>query len=134
MPYITGTTDINDLSVASIATTSVDINDVGKISSSISTSTSLDAKVLVSLSTDTYRSVNFQIQAEQGSNFNITTINVVHNQSTVYLSEYGTINEPVGIATYNADINSGNLRLIGYASSTASTTYRVIYTATEAKR
>ena len=133
MPYITGT-DINDLSVASIATTSVDINDVGKISSSISTSTSLDAKVLVSLSTDTYRSVNFQIQAEQGSNFNITTINVVHNQSTVYLSEYGTINEPVGIATYNADINSGNLRLIGYASSTASTTYRVIYTATEAKR
>ena len=134
MPYITGTGDINDLSVSSIATTSVDINDVGKISSSISTSTSLDAKVLVSLSTDTYRSVNFQIQAEQGSNFNITTINVVHNQSTVYLSEYGTINEPVGIATYNADINSGNLRLIGYASSTTSTTYRVIYTATEAKR
>ena len=133
MPYITGT-DINDLSVASIATTSVDINDVGKISSSISTSTSLDAKVLVSLSTDTYRSVNYQIQAEQSSNFNITTINVVHNQSNVYLSEYGTINEPTGIATYNVDINSGNLRLIGYASSTASTTYRVIYTATEAKR
>ena len=91
MPYITGT-DINDLSVASIATTSVDINDVGKISSSISTSTSLDAKVLVSLSTDTYRSVNYQIQAEQSSNFNITTINVIHNQSNVYLSEYGTIN------------------------------------------
>lgn len=133
MPYITGT-DINDLSVASIATTSVDINDIGKISSSISTSTSLDAKVLVSLSTDTYRSANFQVQAEQGSNFNTTTINVIHNQSNVYLSEYGTINEPVGIATYNADINSGNLRLIGYASSTASTTYRVIYTATEAKR
>ena len=133
MPYITGT-DINDLSVASIATTSVDINDVGKISSSISTSTSLDAKVLVSLSTDTYRSVNYQIQAEQSSNFNITTINVIHNQSNVYLSEYGTINEPTGIATYNVDINSGNLRLIGYASSTASTTYRVIYTATEAKR
>ena len=133
MPYITGT-DINDLSVASIATTSVDINDVGKISSSISTSTSLDAKVLVSLSTDTYRSANYQIQAEQGNNFNITNINVIHDQSKVYLSEYGTINEPIGIATYNADINSGNLRLIGYASSTASTTYRVIYTATEAKR
>ena len=81
MPYITGTGDINDLSVSSIATTSVDINDVGKISSSISTSTSLDAKVLVSLSTDTYRSANFQVQAEQGSNFNTTTINVIHNQS-----------------------------------------------------
>jgi|TARA_R100001163_G_C4928288_1_gene105378 hypothetical protein len=133
MPYITGS-DVQNLSVTSLNTNTLDFSNIGKTSSSISTSISLDAKVLVSLSTDTYRSVNFQIQAEQGSNFNITTINVVHNQSTVYLSEYGTINEPVGIATYNADINSGNLRLIGYASSTASTTYRVIYTATEAKR
>tara|TARA_E500000305_G_C4000833_1_gene227259 strand:+ start:663 stop:1064 length:402 start_codon:yes stop_codon:yes gene_type:complete len=133
MPYITGS-DVQNLSVTSLNTNTLDFSNIGKTSSSISTSISLDAKVLVSLSTDTYRSVNFQIQAEQGSNFNITTINVVHNQSTVYLSEYGTINEPIGIATYNADINSGNLRLIGYASSTASTTYRVIYTATEAKR
>lgn len=133
MPYITGS-DVQNLSVTSLNTNTLDFSNIGKTSSSISTSISLDAKVLVSLSTDTYRSVNFQIQAEQGSNFNITTINVIHNQSTVYLSEYGTINEPVGIATYNADINSGNLRLIGYASSTASTTYRVIYTATEAKR
>ena len=133
MPYITGS-DVQNLSVTSLNTNTLDFSNIGKTSSSISTSISLDAKVLVSLSTDTYRSVNYQIQAEQGSNFNITTINVVHNQSTVYLSEYGTINEPVGIATYNADINSGNLRLIGYAYSTASTTYRVIYTATEAKR
>ena len=133
MPYITGS-DVQNLSVTSLNTNTLDFSNIGKTSSSISTSISLDAKVLVSLSTDTYRSVNFQIQAEQGSNFNITTINVLHKQSTVYLSEYGTINQQVGIATYNADINSGNLRLIGYASSTASTTYRVIYTATEAKR
>ena len=124
MPYIVG----------SSLPTALEMPDIGTVSSSISTSTSRDAKVLVSLSTDTYRSVNYQIQAEQGSNFNTTTINVIHNQSNVYLSEYGTINEPTGIATFNADITSGNLRLIGYASSTASTTYRVIYTATEAKR
>ena len=133
MPYITGS-DVQNLSVTSLNTNTLDFSNIGKTSSSISTSISLDAKVLVSLSTDTYRSVNYQIQAEQSSNFNITTINVIHNQSNVYLSEYGTINEPTGIATCNVDINSGNLRLIGYASSTASTTYRVIYTATEAKR
>jgi len=133
MPYITGS-DVQNLSVTSLNTNTLDFSNIGKTSSSISTSISLDAKVLVSLSTDTYRSVNYQIQAEQGSNFNTTNISVIHNQSNVYLSEYGTINEPIGIATYNADITSGNLRLIGYASSTASTTYRVIYTATEAKR
>ena len=133
MPYITGS-DVQNLSVTSLNTNTLDFSNIGKTSSSISTSISLDAKVLVSLSTATYRSVNYQIQAEQGNNFNITNINVIHDQSKVYLSEYGTINEPIGIATYNADINSGNLRLIGYASSTASTTYRVIYTATEAKR
>ena len=133
MPYITGS-DVQNLSVTSLNTNTLDFSNIGKTSSSISTSISLDAKVLVSLSTDTYRSANYQIQAEQGSNFNITTINVVHNQSNVYLSEYGTINEPTGIATFNVDINAGNLRLIGYASSTTSTTYRVIFTATEAKR
>ena len=133
MPYITGS-DVQNLSVTSLNTNTLDFSNIGKTSSSISTSTSLDAKVLVSLSTDTYRSANYQIQAEQGSNFNITTINVVHNQSNVYLSEYGTINEPTGIATFNVDINAGNLRLIGYASSTTSTTYRVIFTATEAER
>ena len=133
MPYITGS-DVQNLSVTSLNTNTLDFSNIGKTSSSISTSISLDAKVLVSLSTDTYRSVNYQIQAEQGNNFNITNINVIHDQSKVYLSEFGTINEPIGIATYNADITSGNLRLIGYASSTASTTYRVIYTATEAKR
>ena len=133
MPYITGS-DVQNLSVTSLNTNTLDFSNIGKTSSSISTSISLDAKVLVSLSTDTYRSVNYQIQAEQGNNFNITNINVIHDQSKVYLSEYGTINEPTGIATYNVDINSGCLRLIGYASSTASTTYRVIYTATEAKR
>ncbi len=133
MPYITGS-DVQNLSVTSLNTNTLDFSNIGKTSSSISTSISLDAKVLVSLSTDTYRSVNYQIQAEQGNNFNITNINVIHDQSKVYLSEYGTINEPTGIATYNVDINSGCLRLIGYASSTTSTTYRVIYTATEAKR
>ena len=133
MPYITGS-DVQNLSVTSLNTNTLDFSNIGKTSSSISTSISLDAKVLVSLSTDTYRSANFQVQAEQGTNFNTTTINVIHNQSTVYLSEYGTINEPTGIATFNVDINAGNLRLIGYASSTTSTTYRVIYTATEAKR
>ena len=91
MPYITGS-DVQNLSVTSLNTNTLDFSNIGKTSSSISTSISLDAKVLVSLSTDTYRSVNYQIQAEQGSNFNITTINVVHNQSNVYLSEYGTIN------------------------------------------
>ena len=133
MPYITGS-DVQNLSVTSLNTNTLDFSNIGKTSSSISTSISLDAKVLVSLSTNTYRSVNYQIQAEQGSNFNTTTINVIHNQSNVYLSEYGTINEPTGIATFNVDINAGNLRLIGYASSTTSTTYRVIFTATEAER
>ena len=130
MPYITGS-DVQNLSVTSLNTNTLDFSNIGKTSSSISTSISLDAKVLVSLSTDTYRSVNFQIQAEQGSNFNITTINVVHNQSTVYLSEYGTINEPVGIATFGSDINSGNVRLLATPTSSDSTVFKITRTVTK---
>ncbi len=48
------------------------------------------------------------------------------------MSEYGTINQPTGIATFGADISSGALRLLGYPASSSSTTFKSIFTALEA--
>ena len=86
--------------------------------------------VIVGITT-AYRSATYQIQATQGSNYNMTTIHVIHDGTNTYMTEYGTINVPTGIATYNTDINSGVMRLIGYASSTTSTTFKVFSTAVD---
>ena len=101
---------------------------IGEIRGISTTVTSTSGVVILGLTT-AYRSATYQIQATQGSNFNMTTINVIHDDTNTYMTEYGTINQPTGIATYNTDINSGKLRLIGYASSTTSTTFKVFSTA-----
>ena len=101
----------------------------GAVRSSISTTTSTSESVLISVPKDDFRSVNYQIQAVQGSNYNTTTINVVHDGTNTYMSEFGTINEPVGISTFSTDIAADNLRLLGYPASTSSTTFKIVFTA-----
>jgi len=103
----------------------------GDIQSGILTTNSTNQATVISVSASIYRSVNYQIQVSEGSNFNMTTINVIHDGSTTYMTEYGTINQPVGIATFSSDINSGALRLLGYPSTTSPTTFKVIFTAIE---
>ena len=101
---------------------------IGEIRGISTTVTSTSGVVILGLTT-AYRSANYQIQATQGSNYNMTNINVIHDGTNTYMNEFGTINVPTGIATYNTDINNGKLRLIGYASSTTSTTFKVFSTA-----
>ena len=103
----------------------------GDIQSGILTTTSILPATVMSISATTYRSVNYQIQVTEGTNYNMTTINVIHDGTTTYMTEYGTINHPVGVATFSTDISGGALRLLGYPSSTNSTTFKVIFTALE---
>jgi len=103
---------------------------IGEIRGTSKTVTSTSGVVIVGITT-AYRSATYQIQATQGSNYNMTTIHVIHDGTNTYMTEYGTINVPTGIATYNTDINSGVMRLIGYASSTTSTTFKVFSTAVD---
>jgi len=103
----------------------------GDIQSGILTTTSTDAATVMSISASTYRSAQFQIQAVEGSNYNMTTINIIHDGSDTYMTEYGTINQPIGIATFASDISGGSLRLLGYPASTNSTTFKVVFTALE---
>ncbi len=123
MPYIVKTPPVTKQTLELSA---------GLVQSSISTTTSTGISTLVSLASTIYRSVNYQIQTTEGTNYNKTTINVIHNGTTAYLSEFGTINEPVGVATFSADINGNNLRLLGFPASSNSTTFKVIYTALDA--
>ena len=103
----------------------------GDIQSGVLTTTSTDAATVMSISSSTYRSANYQVQVTEGTNYNMTTINVIHDGTTTYMTEYGTINQPTGIATFSTDINGGSLRLLGYPKSTNSTTFKVVFTALE---
>ena len=120
MPYIVGTQPVTKQTLLLSA---------GLVDSTISTTTSVGISTLVSIASSIYRSANYQIQVIQGSNYNTTSINVLHDGTNAYMTEYGTLNQPVGIATFSAQINSGTIQLLGYPASTNSTTFKVIYSA-----
>jgi len=103
----------------------------GDIQSGILTTTSTNAAVVMSISASTYRSVNYQVQVTRGSNYNMSTINIIHDGTNTYQAEYGIINQPIGVATFSSDISGGALRLIGHPAFSSETTFKVVFTALE---
>ena len=123
MPYIVGTQPVTKQTLLLSA---------GLVDSTISTTTSVGISTLVSIASSIYRSANYQIQVIQGTNYNTTSINVLYDGTTAYMTEYGTLNQPVAIATFSAQTSSGTIQLLGYPASTNSTTFKVIYSAVKA--
>jgi uncharacterized coiled-coil DUF342 family protein len=101
----------------------------GDIQSGILTTTSTGEATIMSISASTYRSVSYQIQAVQGSNYNMATINLIHDGTSCFMSEFGVINEPTGIATFSCKLSGGAIKLLGYPASSSSTTFKTIFTA-----
>ena len=120
MPYIVGTQPVTKQTLELSA---------GLVDSTISTTTSVGISTLVSIASSIYRSANYQIQVIQGTNYNTTSINLHHDGTNAYMTEYGTLNQPAGIATFSSQISSGTIQLLGYPTSTNSTTFKVIYSA-----
>ena len=74
-----------------------------------------------------YRSVEYTIQATQGSNFHTTKILALHDGTTAYNTEYGTIFNNVGISTYDVDISAGKIRLLATPISSSTTNFKVVF-------
>ena len=122
MPYIVGNETTSKLSMEN-----------GLVQSATVTTTATGAATLVSLTASSYRSVDYQIQVVKGSSYNTSLVKVVHDGTNTYMTEYGNVNQPsVGVVTFSTDINSGDLRLLGYPDSSDSTVFKILYSAIKA--
>ena len=83
------------------------------------------------LSTSTYRFVEYTIQATQSTNYQCTKILALHNGTTAYHTEYGTVYNNTAIASFDVDISGGNIRLLATGSSPSSTDYVINFIATK---
>ena len=101
-----------------------------RIESASSTKTSTSQASVDSFTASSYRSAQYQVQITRGSVYQMTTINVLHDGTNAYLSEFGTIKTGVNLATFDADINSGNLRLLATPTSSDSTVFKISKTLT----
>jgi muconolactone delta-isomerase len=95
-----------------------------------STKTSSSQASVDSFTAASYRSAQYQVQITRGSIYQMTTINVLHDGTNAYLSEFGTIRTGANLATFDADINSGSLRLLATPTSSDSTVFKITKTLT----
>ncbi len=98
-------------------------------SATLTTSTTTANQVIMTLSSSTYRTVEYLIQATSGTSYHTTKVHLIHNGTDVWIEEYGTIFTGTSLATFSADISGGNIRLLLATVANAVTTIKVIATA-----
>jgi hypothetical protein len=110
---VTGTTSINNLTI-----------DQSTISTSHSNQTSIK-----NISATDFRSVRYTVQVTNitDSTYHLTEILVIHDGTTPSITEYGTIfTGAAPEATFDADIASGQLRLLVTPASADSRSFKVV--------
>jgi len=97
------------------------------IGETASTTTTTQTEI-ASFTAATYSSGKFVIQAKDtvSGEVHVTELLIVHDGTTASATEYGTIHTGSSpLATYDVDIDTGNVRVLATAASANSTTYKV---------
>lgn len=103
---ITGTVEVVSLSRASFA----DHDSLKPVSTSFSSTTA--NQVADTFPAQSYRTAKYLVQMTSGSNFHATEVLLIHDGTTVYMTEFGTIFSNASLGTIDGDINSGSVRLL----------------------
>ena len=91
--------------------------------SSTITTTSTSQTNLDTFSTSTYSGAEVNVTAISNGERHMTKILVVHDGTTAYATEYGSIFTNTSLATYDVDISSGSVRLRVTPASATSTVF-----------
>ena len=98
----------------------------GTTSINFTTSTTTANQVVstgVGLGSSAWRTVKYLVSVTSGSAYQATEILIIHDGTNVYKTEYGTVYSAGVLATFDADINSGSIRLLTTPTN-AVTTYK----------
>jgi hypothetical protein len=109
--------------------TTVLINDIAAYTSASNTTTATTQYAILPLATALYSSVEYLIQAKSGNDTHVSKILLIHNGTDVTITEQNTLSSSAYLASYTADINEGNIRLLVTPASATSTTVKVVATA-----
>ena len=94
-----------------------------------STLTTTTETAVATLSSTTYRSAKFMIQVTRGSEYQVTEALMIHDGTDAFVTVYGTMfTGSAALATFDADINGGSMRLLATSATTASTVYKISLT------
>lgn len=123
-------TELNSPSADSINDISM-FDDTAIIGSALTstTLTTTSAATIATHAAATYRTVKYLVQCTQGTDYHSTEINLIHDGTTAYITEYGTLFDNAALGTFDATISSGNILLQMTPGSATSMTVKVVSTA-----
>ena len=99
--------------------------DEAALTSQTTTTATTSQTAIATFAAATYGSAEVLIQAKDGSNRHLTKLLITHNGTTAIATEYGTVVTSGNLATYEVDINSGNVRVLATPASTNSTVFKM---------
>lgn len=82
------------------------------VPATLTTSTTTANQVVDTIPAASYRSVKYVVQTTSSTSYSVTELLIIHNGTTAYITEYGTINTGSALVTFSADVSGGNLRLL----------------------
>ena len=82
---------------------------------------------LDSFSTTAYRSAKYLVQISSGSSYELIELALIHDGTTVYLSQYGNIKTGATLGVFDATISTGTLVLLATPNN-AVTTFKTAIT------
>jgi len=101
----------------------IGISEVNSIS--IITSTTND-QIIDTFSATNYRAAQYMISMNSGTDYEVTQVNLIHNDSDTFITEFGTILTSANLlGTFSASYVSGNVRL-NIVPTFATTTIRML--------
>ena len=92
-------------------------------SGTLTTSATTANQVLDSVSTSSVRTLRYIVQVQNSTNYQATSLLLIHDGTTVYLTEYARVQTSGSLATFDADISSGNIRLLVTPAQATSTVF-----------
>jgi DNA-binding beta-propeller fold protein YncE len=132
-------TNINIGSAVSGATTTVladgnwnfrnpiTINTHAVLESTTITTASISQTTLDTFATATYRSAKYLVQMTSGSAYHMIELSLIHDGTTVHLSQYGEVKTGSSLGSFDASISSGTLSVL-FTPTNAITTVKTAIT------
>ena len=88
------------------------------------TTSSTSQVTIDSFSSTSYRSAKYIIQMTSGTAYHLTEISMIHDGTTVRITQYGDVRTGASLGSFDASISAGNLNL-QFTPTNASTTVKL---------
>ena len=104
----------------------IDIDSKVNIGGDSDRTTSISQTAIATFSATTYSGAKVVVTAKDGNNRYISELLITHDGSTAVATEYGQVATGSTLATYDVDINGGDVRLLATPASTNPTIFKVM--------